>query len=87
MDEEEQDLGALFNELGERFYELRRERFDKMQETLADISNYCEMQYIKLCLLQTELEGMLEDKVDDVDDAINLGAKAFQTSRDRWKKS
>jgi len=35
-----------------------------MMEELADTANYCRMQFIKLMLLQEQLEDMLNEKLD-----------------------
>lgn len=51
-----------------------------MMEELADTANYCRMQFIKLMLLQTQLEAELLEKFgsEDEDVKVNLGAQAFK---------
>jgi hypothetical protein len=51
-----------------------------MMEELADTSNYCRMQFIKLMMLQ----AMLEDKLPG--EEIQLGAAAFRGTGVGWKK-
>jgi len=46
-----------------------------MAEELADTSNYCRMQFIKLMILQELLEESLEATTED---NIQMGAQAFK---------
>jgi hypothetical protein len=54
-----------------------------MMEELADTSNYCRMQFIKLMFLQAHLANELEDVVDE-DETINIGLKAFKGTKTGW---
>lgn len=50
-----------------------------MMEELADTSNYCRMQYIKLMILQHILEEQLNDKsVTNEQGNITIGIQAFR---------
>ena len=55
-----------------------------MLEELADTSNYCRMQAIKLLMLQEILEQELDDKLsmDTGERDINFGAQAFKGTKD-----
>jgi hypothetical protein len=54
-----------------------------MMEELADTSNYCRMQFIKLMFLQAHLSNELQDVMDD-DDSIQIGLKAFKGTKTGW---
>lgn len=54
-----------------------------MAEELADTANYCEMQFIKLMMLQAHLTQELKDKIDD-DDQITIGLQAFKGTKEGW---
>lgn len=57
-----------------------------MMEELADTSNYCRMQFIKLMLLQEALEGKLSEETTD-GESITIGVKSFKGTRDiGWDK-
>lgn len=59
-----------------------------MLEELADTTNYCRMQAIKLLILQERLEqemtvkGMIKD--DNVE--VDIGFQAFKGTKDGWKQ-
>ncbi len=55
-----------------------------MMELLADISNYCDKQFIKLAMLQDFLRSDL-DKKGVVDEGLKFGLKGFQRSSEAWK--
>lgn len=58
-------------------------------EELADTTNYCRMQAVKLLALQEQLENVLADEFGDGDnvDEITIGVKAFKGTKDvGWKK-
>lgn len=50
-----------------------------MMEELADTSNYCRMQFIKLMILQNALAGQLE-----ATNNTTLGVEAFKGTKDGW---
>lgn len=55
-----------------------------MMETLADIANMCDMQFIKLALLQSAL--VQETKEKGVEDGqVNVGLGSFQRASEYWK--
>jgi hypothetical protein len=56
-----------------------------MLEELADTANYCEMQAVKLMMLQEQLEQLMTDKgiiTEDKDEEPALGFKAFKGTKD-----
>lgn len=57
-----------------------------MLEELADTTNYCRMQGIKLLLLQTILEEELEQKLGkgEQKDSITIGIKSFKGTGEGW---
>lgn len=62
-----------------------------MLEELADTSNYCRMQGIKLLLLQEVLEQQLDfDGIGNVNDEENqnlqIGFESFKGTKDGWNK-
>lgn len=56
-----------------------------MMEELADTSNYCRMQFIKLSLLQDMLSQDLE-ALTDAEGNIKVGFKAFRGTAKNWDK-
>jgi hypothetical protein len=58
-----------------------------MAEELADTSNYCRMQFIKLMLLQEMLEtGLAAQGLFNEEGAIEMGAQAFKGTGEGWEK-
>jgi len=58
-----------------------------MMEALADIANMCDMQFIKLALLQGYLSDDLKEKgVTNEGGGIGIGLQAFQRASDVWKE-
>lgn len=60
-----------------------------MLEELADTTNYCRMQAIKLLVLQGVLEEEMREKLETVDTdlQVNLGAKSFKGTKPMgWDK-
>jgi hypothetical protein len=55
----------------------------QMMNSLADLANMCDMQFIKLALLQDYLTSDLEKK--EVADGSNIGLESFKKSSDVWK--
>lgn len=57
-----------------------------MMEELADTTNYCRMQFIKLMFLQTALEDDLTNsgKVDE-NDNITIGVQSFKGAKRGWE--
>lgn len=55
-----------------------------MMEELADTANYCEMQFVKLMLLQQYLVAEL-GPVDG--DQITIGLEAFKGTKEGWGQS
>lgn len=49
-----------------------------MVEELADTTNYCRMQAVKLLILQKYLELQLEDELGEGTEDITIGVKAFK---------
>lgn len=96
-----EEISELFQEYSDRFFELRVKRHEKdtsapfaflsadvvtaMMESLADLANRCEMEFIKLALLQRYLSEDLEDKGIGNED-VRIGLKAFRGSKDEWKR-
>jgi hypothetical protein len=95
----EPDMAQLFDELSEKFFALRQTRMAQqkdpfgflsddvimaMMETLADIANMCDMQFVKLALLQSSLSEDLKEKGVE-DGQVNVGLGAFQSSSAHWK--
>jgi hypothetical protein len=63
-----------------------------MIEELADTANYCEMQAIKLLILQEQIETTvigtaLTDGQPGDEIRMELGAQAFRGTKDGWKRS
>jgi hypothetical protein len=57
-----------------------------MAEELADTSNYCRMQFIKLMMLNDLVAAELSERADD-DGNITIGVKAFKgTGEVGWNK-
>lgn len=57
-----------------------------MAEELADTSNYCRMQFIKLMMLQAIIEDELVERSDSGGN-ITIGVKAFKGAGEMgWKK-
>lgn len=62
-----------------RFTFLGNDVVRMLAEELADTSNYCRMQFIKIMLLQQMLEADLEEKnLANDEGEITLGVKAFK---------
>lgn len=58
-----------------------------MAEELADTSNYCRMQFIKLMLLQEMLEAGLQGMgLADEEGVVEMGAQAFKGTGEGWQK-
>lgn len=94
------DLGVDFDKLcqerhaaGQKEYGsfafLGNDVLRMMMEELADTSNYCRMQYIRLAILQGALENKLTESglVTDGEQEITLGVQAFKGTKDvGWQK-
>lgn len=59
-----------------------------MLEELADISNYCRMQAVKLLILQERLELEMDKKgfVSEDKQNVELGFQAFKGTKEGWKR-
>jgi hypothetical protein len=59
-----------------------------MLEELADTANYCEMQAIKLLILQERLEAEMTEHgmIEDGDAKVDIGFQSFKGTKDGWKK-
>lgn len=53
-----------------------------MAEELADTSNYCRMQFIKLMFLQEVLEDRLKETSNGEEGTITVGVDAFKGTKD-----
>ena len=56
-----------------------------MAEELADTSNYCRMQFVKLMILQEALVESL--KGEDGNVRLDMGAQAFKGTKAGWKQN
>lgn len=54
-----------------------------MAEELADTSNYCRMQFIKIMILQKELIKEISDKLGP--EAVELGIGSFKGVKKGWE--
>ena len=55
-----------------------------MAEELADTANYCRMQFIKLMMLQSFLEGHLKDEMGEGTEEITIGIGSFKGTKGGW---
>lgn len=66
-----------------QFAFLGNDVIEVMLDELADISNYCRMQAVKLMLLQNHLDLVINEKLTpDEEGDITIGVRAFKGVKD-----
>lgn len=90
-----QELSGSFDKLCQERHEAGQQEYGvftfmendvirMMMEELADTSNYCRMQFMKLMLLQMQLEE--DPRIATMQQSINLGKEAFKGAGEiGWK--